>query len=290
MKRYAKDLEFWILPDPQSFALLQEIRSEVPSSARFLVGPQDPGQMGGLLPAQTEEGLILDLSTPSRYEWLDTHQFTGLLREWELENEPRLLAAEVGVNSHLPLSLAAFMRLAWQTQAGGQLPEALIYRLVLPTAQWEGWRAWRDLNQGVARRIHERTPLTSGLDQTVQSVPGIAGQASFEPSLALALRRTLERLDLEDLLRPLLRRVTAIPEGIPLEAHHLGELVEIQSALADLAEDPLARETLEALELRAMENLRDRISLLLSEARAGVVWSAADVPDLRVWLELLRDG
>jgi hypothetical protein len=289
MKRYARDLEFWVLPDSPSFNLLQEIRAGVPSSARFLVEPQEPGHKGSLLPAQTEEGMILDLSTPSRYEWLDTHTFDELLRDWEQENEPRLLAAEVGGSSRFPLGLVSFMRLAWQTRMGGPLPEALLYRLVLHDEPWRDWRKWRDLNLATMKRVQERHLPASSTNSRSEEIPLEIICPSIQPGLAAALRRTHQRLDLEDRIKPLLEFVVEIPEGVPIDSHLLSKMVEVQSILTDLAEDPAVHQILEVLELRVLENLRDRIGLLVSEGRAGTTWKMAGVPDLNLWLEILAN-
>ncbi len=289
MKRYARDHEFWALPDAPSFSLLQEIRAEVPSSARFLVEPQDPELKSGLLPAQSEEGMILDMSIPHQHEWLDTHQFAGLLHDWEQESEPRLLVAEMGNTSQFPLSLVSFLRLAWQTSAGGVLPEALLYRLTLPKEQWKEWQEWKGYNLGTKKRIRDHTPLSTRKTAETKAAPLGPGASSFQPDLASTLRNTHQRLDLEERISPLLKRVLEIPEGIPLESQCLVMMAEIQAELTDLAGDEMARKILEEVELRALENLRDKISLLLSETRAGTTWSVADVPDLHLWIELLRD-
>jgi len=289
MKRYARDLEFWVLPDPPSFSLLQEIRAEVPSGARFLVGPQDPEQKGGLLPSQTEEGLILDLSIPSRYEWLDTDQHKQILLDWEQEDEPCLLVAEVGNAPRFPLGLASFMRLVWRKQTGEPLPEVWLYRLVLPEEQWKDWRKWKDLNLYTHKRIHEHE-LPADINSIIfKEMPDGTGKPSFQPDLTTALWKSHQRLDLEDRVRPLLRSVTSIPEGVPLESHLLSRMIDIHSGLTELAGDDTVRKTLEVLELRVLENLRDRIGLLLSESRAGAIWRKSDIPDLGVWLEFMRD-
>jgi hypothetical protein len=289
MKRYARDLEFWVLPDSPSFGLLQEIRAEVPSNARFLVEPQESGQKGSLMPTQTEEGMILNFSIPSRYECLDTHTFDELLRDWEQENEPRLLAAEVGGASRFPLGLVSFMRLAWQTRMGGPLPEALLYRLVLHDEQSRDWRKWRDLNLVTIKRVHERHLSALRNTSMSEELLLVTESPSIQPDLVSAIRKTHQRLDLEDRMRPLLKYVAEIPEGVPIDSHLLSKVVEVQSILTDLADDPVVPQILEVLELRALENLRDRINLLVSEGRAGATWRMADVPDLNLWLELLAN-
>jgi hypothetical protein len=233
--------------------------------------------------------LILDLSLSSPYEWLNPHQFTDLLRDWEQEGEPRLLAAEVGDSKRFPLSLAAFMRLAGRTQNWGLLPEAALYRMALSEEQWGAWGEWKHRNVRLAKRMREHPSEPGNTSPEMENTPPTRPSSPFQPDLATALERTRIRLDLEDRVKPLLQRVMEIPVGIPLESHQLGELVEIHSALTDLAGDGLAQTTLEPLELRVLENLRDRIGLLLSEARAGLVWSPREVPDLHLWLEILRD-
>ncbi len=289
MKRYAKDLEFWILPDSPSFSLLQEIRAEVPSTARFLVGPQDPEQKGGLVSSQAEEGLAIDLSISTRYEWLNTDLYNEILLNWEQEAEPRLLVAEADNSPRFCLNLASFMRLAWQTRAGGTLPEAWLYRLVLPEAQWKDWRKWRELNLLTLARIQRTGKVSQPLDIDAGKTIGGSGYSPFQPDLPDTLYRTHVRLDLEDRIRPLLAIVYGLPEGIPLDWHQIPELTKVLITLSDLLQEEWVRSNLEIFELRTLENLHDRISLLLSESRAGSVWRRADVPDLITWYELLRD-
>lgn len=289
MKRYASGLEFWVLPDSSSFGLLQEIRAEVPSGARFLVGPQDPEQKGGLLPLQTEEGLVLDLSIPSWYEWLDTSKHSGLLLDWEQEDEPRLLAAEVGNTSRFPVGLASLMYLAWRTHTGGPFPEAWLYRLLLPEDQWGEWMKWKNLNLLTRKRIHDHGLRMDSVPIELAKKNRGDGDSPFRPDLPTALRKTHERLDLEDCIRPLLKTISDLPEGVPIDSSRMPELMEFLSTLSDLTVDDSKRTVLDAFELRILENLRDRISLLLSESRAGSVWTTADIPDLNTWYELLRN-
>lgn len=302
MKRHAPGCECWILPDGASWNLLQEIRTEFPDAVKVLVpfiqDPDEPAEFEG---HQPEAGLQIDLSHPGKLEWLDPLAFETLRLDWDQEGPPGLLLVSLGEVERFPLQLLSLLRLLWEREDEGSSFEDFLFRLSLPLDQWWELPAWKSINQEIGQAIHKGSGADSSLQSIFSDLPALHQvEASFDgkqPSVSLNGQRqaflpdlyesllcSLQRLQMDHILDPIIHQILSLPEGRPLESRDYKDTVGLVIALSDFLSHPLLENCYEKHEQRVLENLRDSLSLLVSEIRNRRVWDHGAVPDLDQWL------
>lgn len=303
MKRHTPGAECWILPDGASWNLLQEIRAEFPDAVRILVPfVQDPDEQIEFEGHQPEAGLQIDLSHPGRLEWFDPAAFDILRVDWDQEGPPDLLSVSFGDVERYSLQLLSLMQLLWERDDQGASLDDHLHRISLPIEQWQDLPAWKAINREIGQAIHQGTAMEISsqsdlwnlvnLDRKTEnngnhsSISILIGQrASFLPDLSETLLCSLQRLELDRVLDPIIHQILALPEGRPLDSKDYEDTAGLVIALADFLSHPLIEKCYEKHEQRVLENLRDRLSLLVSEIRNRRVWDHGSVPDFDQWLD-----
>lgn len=305
LKRFAPETEMWVAPDSLSWGLLQEIRAEIPITARFLVSSCAEGRSAPRMETpQPEEGVQIDLVTSSGEDWFEIDRYRCLAAEWDQEMPPCLLVANLPDSPWLPARLAPLTQLAFRRLAPEGGEEQIVFQLALSTDEWPDWRVWRDRNRAIAglfatfggdssvRPYSPESGLAPGIPvrwmehvETLSRGTRMNGQSHSPWGLSLpeALQKGAVRWRAESRVREVLADLGGIVPEAPLEWELLRRLGFLSERMASVLEDPLLVESLDSAERRSLENLRDYLSVLLSEPGHGRVWRPVDLPELVVW-------
>lgn len=305
LKRFAPESEMWVVPDTLAWGLLQEIRSEIPVTAHFMIPPflEERTAPAAETP-QPEEGLLLELAASPGGDWFEPDRYQGLATEWDQEMPPRLLVANLPDTPWLPARLAPLTELAFRRSIPGGGEEQITYHLALRTEEWPDWHFWRDRNRAIAGLFASLgaafpSPPSSSGPGAGPPIPGrwmehvetlcrgsrMNGQSHSPWGLSLpeALQKGAVRWRAESQVREVLFVLARIEPESPLDWELLRKLGTLSEKITSVLEDAFLVESLDSAECRSLENLRDYLSILLCEPGRQSVWQACKLPEMDVW-------